>query len=46
MKEGIGFGAALAMIIGYAHHHDIAWTILDGVFSWGYVIYAALTYHA
>jgi hypothetical protein len=45
MKEGISFGSALAMVIGYAHHHDILWTMMDGFLSWFYVIWSAFNYH-
>jgi hypothetical protein len=40
---GIGFGAALAMVISWSVNHSIVWAIIDGVLSWFYVIYYALT---
>ena len=40
----ISFGTALAIAISYAHNHSILWAILHGLFSWFFVIYAALTY--
>ena len=44
VREGIGFGTALAMVIAYAHNHSIGWTIFDGLLSWFYVIFAAIQY--
>lgn len=44
MRTGITFGSALAMVIGYAHHHSILWTMVDGFLSWFYVLYAANYY--
>jgi len=44
VKAGIGFGTALAIAISYAHNQSILWAILHGIFSWFFVIYAALTY--
>jgi hypothetical protein len=40
---GISFGSALAIAISYSSYHSIIWAIVAGVFSWFYVIYAALT---
>lgn len=44
VKAGIGFGTALAIAISYAHNESILWAIIHGIFSWLFVIYAALTY--
>jgi len=44
VKEGIGFGVALAMIISYVNWHSIGWAILHGLFNWGYVIYFIFKY--
>lgn len=41
---GVGFGASLAMILSYTTHHSIAWAIVNGFFSWFYVIYYAISY--
>ncbi len=38
-SSGIGYGCALAMIISYAKWHSIGWAIVNGSFSWLYVIY-------
>lgn len=43
-KAGIGFGAALAMIISYTHWQSIGWAILHGLMGWGYVIYYIIKY--
>lgn len=42
MNEGIGFGAALAMVISYTVNKSILWAILHGLFGWLYVIYFAV----
>jgi len=41
---GTTFGAALAVSISYHVNEHIGWAILHGIFSWLYVIYAALVY--
>ncbi len=38
-KAGIGFGTALAITISWSAHHSIFWAIVNGFFSWLYVIY-------
>ena len=43
-KEGIGFGAVLAMIISYTHWHSIGWAIFHGMLNWIYVIYYIIRY--
>jgi hypothetical protein len=42
-RAGISFGSALAIAISWSQHHSILWAILQGFFSWLYVIYYALT---
>ncbi len=44
VKEGIGFGSALAMVISYVTWRSIPWAIFHGVLGWIYVIYFALRY--
>ena len=39
VKEGIGFGAALAMVISYVNWGSVLWAIIHGAFGWIYVIY-------
>ena len=42
-RAGISFGSALAIAISWSQHHSILWAVLQGVFSWLYVIYFAFT---
>jgi hypothetical protein len=42
-KAGVSFGSALAIAISWDAHHSILWAIIDGFFSWLYVIYFAFT---
>lgn len=42
-QAGIGFGSALAIAISWSQHKSILWAIIQGFFSWFYVIYFALT---
>jgi hypothetical protein len=42
-RAGISFGSALAIAISWSMHHSILWAILQGFFSWLYVIYYAVT---
>lgn len=44
MNEGIGFGCALAIAISYTTNKSILWAMFHGMFSWLYVIYAAMAY--
>jgi hypothetical protein len=41
-RYGIGFGAALAIVISYTNNQSILWAIIHGFLSWLYVIYFAL----
>lgn len=41
---GIGFGAALAMIISYVKWESVGWAILHGFLNWFYVIYYLIKY--
>jgi hypothetical protein len=45
--DGIGLlyalGMAIAVTLSWARNASILWCILHGVFSWGYVIYFAVT---
>jgi len=43
INGAIGFGGALAIAISWSLHHSILWAMLHGFFSWGYVIYFAMT---
>lgn len=42
-RAGISFGSALAIAISWSMHHSILWAMLQGFFSWLYVIYYAVT---
>lgn len=44
MKKGIGFGAALAMVVSYQTYSSIALAIVHGILGWIYVIYHVLRY--
>ena len=44
MKNGIGFGAALAMVVSYQTYSSIALAIVHGILGWIYVIYHVLRY--
>jgi len=39
---GLGFGSALAITISWSVNNSIFWAILQGMFSWLYVIYYAI----
>lgn len=38
------FGWSLATVISYVKHESILWAIVHGIFSWLFVVYAALVY--
>lgn len=42
--SGISLGTALAVCISYTANKSILWAILHGIFSWAFVIYAAVAY--
>ena len=42
-KAGASFGSALAITISWSVHHSILWAIVQGFFSWFYVVYYAVT---
>jgi hypothetical protein len=42
-KYGVNFGSALAIAISHTTNHSILWVIIDGIFSWLYVIDFALS---
>lgn len=43
VRNGVGFGSALAIVISFTTHKSIIWAIIHGFFSWLYVLYYALT---
>jgi len=43
VRNGVGFGSALAMVISFTTHQSVLWAVIHGVFSWLYVVYFLLT---
>ena len=43
VKTGLSFGSVLAVVISWSVHHSILWAIVQGFFSWAYVLYYAIT---
>lgn len=43
IRNGIGFGSALAIAISWSVHKSVLWAIIQGFFSWLYVIYYVVT---
>ena len=43
VKQGVGFGSALAIAISWSVNKSLLWAIIHGVFSWVYVVYYAIT---
>ena len=43
VKAGVSFGTALVIVISWSEHHSILWAIVQGFFSWLYVLYYAIT---
>ena len=43
ISYGVGFGAALAIVISWSLHQSVLWAILHGLFGWFYVIYYVVT---
>jgi hypothetical protein len=43
VKNGIGFGSALAIAISFTTHKSVLWAIIHGFFSWFYVVYYLFT---
>jgi hypothetical protein len=42
IKYGLGYGAGAAMVLSYSVNKSILWMLIDGWFSWLYVIFFAL----
>ena len=42
VRNGVGFGSALAIAISYTAHQSVLWAIIHGFFSWFYVVYFVL----
>lgn len=43
IRNGVGFGSALAMAISFSTHKSVLWAIVHGILSWFYVAYYVLT---
>jgi len=43
LSLGYALGMALAVVLSWSRNSSIAWGILHGLLSWGYVIYFAVT---
>jgi hypothetical protein len=41
-KLGLGYGAVAAMVLSYSVNKSILWMLIDGWFSWLYVVFFAL----
>ena len=42
VRFGLGYGAVAAMILSYSVNKSILWMLIDGWFSWIYVVFFAL----
>jgi hypothetical protein len=42
IRQGLTFGAALAMAVSFTLNKSIFWAIIHGILGWLYVLYAAL----
>lgn len=42
IRYGLGYGAVAAMVLSYSVNKSILWMLIDGWFSWIYVIFFAL----
>ncbi|MEG1932492.1 MAG: hypothetical protein RR075_05225 [Pygmaiobacter sp.] len=44
IKNGIGFGSCLAMVLSYVTWKSVGWAIVHGLLGWVYVLYFVLKY--
>ena len=44
MKTELSAGHLLAALLSWTTHQDILWAVINGMFSWFYVLYWAFTY--
>ncbi len=42
-RYGVTFGTALAISISWSLHKSVFWAIVNGLFSWFYVVYYMIT---
>jgi hypothetical protein len=43
VKDGMEWGAVLAMVLSFDRSHSILWAMLHSLLSWFYVIYFVVT---
>ncbi len=43
IRNGIGFGSALAIAISWSVNKSVLWAIFHGLLSWLYVLYYVMT---
>ncbi|HOT00591.1 MAG TPA: hypothetical protein PLY66_06260 [Acidobacteriota bacterium] len=43
--SGLGFGAALAMVMSWTANKSVLWVLLHGLLGWIYVVWYLLTHH-
>ena len=43
IREGVGLGSVIAVVLSWERNKSILWAILHGILSWFYIIYYALT---
>jgi hypothetical protein len=44
IRNGVTFGAALAMAISFGVNKSVFWAIVHGLMSWVYVVYYIIFY--
>lgn len=44
VRNGVTFGAALAMVISFTMNSSVFWAIIHGLMSWVYVVYYIIFY--
>lgn len=44
ITKGVGFGAALAMVVSYVKWQSIGWAIVHGLLNWVYIVYYIIKY--
>lgn len=44
IKQGIGFGSCLAMVISFVTWRSVFWAIVHGLLGWVYVVYYLVVY--
>lgn len=44
VRNGIGFGTALAIVLSWSINKSVLWAIIHGLLSWIYVVYYVIAY--